>query len=114
MEPPGGQPHALYHALKAQLSQAVPEDVLWDEEDASPAASSKAAVEALKKQQLVERLERRLGLDAEQAPAAPVARSKSGECLQSHVMPFCFCMLQLVLARSHCVVPPACAVLPAT
>jgi hypothetical protein len=101
MEPSGGQPHALYHALKAQLSQNVPEDVLWDEEEQSPSASTKAAAEALKKQQLIERLERRLGLglDAAQAPAAPVVRSKSGECLQSHATLHC-CMLRKGPSRS--------------
>jgi hypothetical protein len=78
------EPHQLYHALRAQLSESVPEDVLWDDDDGGFAATTKEQRAERQKQELLNRLERRLGLEtnastpSSSAPTAPGMTSAGG------------------------------------
>jgi hypothetical protein len=68
-------PHQLYQALKAQLAEDVPEDVLWDDDEGDyhgPPTNAKEVRAEMEKQELIQRLERRLGLEEQDgAGAAP-------------------------------------------
>ncbi len=67
-----GQPHQLYQALKAQLAHDVPDDVLWDDDEEhlhSLPANAKELRAEMEREQLVQRLERRLGLEDHEAPS---------------------------------------------
>ena len=72
------EPHQLYHALRAQLTESVPEDVLWDEDDGSFAATTKEHRAERQKQELLSRLERRLGLDPNSSAASSSAQQGPG------------------------------------